>query len=481
MELITLVRRDAYADSVALMRLSAELRALPGVVAASAVMATELNRELLGDAGLLTSDAAAAGAGDLVVSVRAESQAAARAALERAEAMLAPRRGGAAVARESAPRSIWSAARHAEGATLALISVPGPYAAAEAHAALSAGLHVFLFSDGVPLEDEVVLKRRATALGLFVMGPECGTCILDGIGLGFANRVRRGGIGLVGASGTGLQEVTTLVHRLGGGVSHAIGTGGRDLDRAVGGLTTLQALEWLGRDPETRVIVVVSKPGSEVVARRVLDAAASSGKPVIACLLGGKSAPPETVRAVATLDEAARLAVIALGGPLPSFPAFPDPVSRSGGRVAGLFTGGSLCEEAEGIVGPGHRFIDFGSDRFTRGRPHPMIDPSLRNAAVAAAGGDASVGVVLVDVVLGDGAHEDPAGTLAPAILAARTTAARAGRTLCVIGHVVGTEEDPQRLSDQEARLVDAGVIVRPSNRLAAELARAIVGEPDGG
>jgi len=478
-ELIALVRRDAYADSVALMRVSTELRALSGVVAAAAVMATDLNREQLREAGLLTDEAAAAGAGDLLVAVRAESRAAAEAALERAAALLAERRAGAPTGRAIDPRSVLSAARRAGDATLALISVPGPYAAAEAQAALSAGLHVFLFSDHVPLADEIGLKRRAAARGLLVMGPECGTSILGGVGLGFANRVRRGGVGLVGASGTGLQEVTSLIHLHGGGVSHAIGTGGRDLDEAVGGLTTLQALEWFGRDQATRVIAVVSKPPSAAVARRVLGAAAATGKPVIACLLGWKEAPPAPVRLVDTLDEAARSAVTALGG-TPSVLAAPPAPPRSGGGVLGLYTGGSLCEEARSLVGTaGYRFDDFGSERYTRGRPHPMIDPSLRNAAVAAAGADAQVGVLLVDVVLGDGAHADPAAALAPAVLAARASAGRQGRPFHVIGHVVGTDQDPQSLARQEARLREAGALVCPSNRLAAELAREIARGPD--
>jgi len=215
------------------------------------------------------------------------------------------------------------------------------------------------------------------------------------------------------------------------------------------------------------------------VARRVLGAAAATGKPVVACLLGWKGAPPAPVRLVDTLDEAARSAVTALGG-TPSALAGPPAPPRSGGGVLGLYTGGSLCEEARALVGAaGYRFDDFGSERYTRGRPHPMIDPSLRNAAVAAAGADGQAGVLLVDVVLGDGAHADPAAALAPAVLAARASAGRQGRPLHVIGHVVGTDQDPQGLARQEARLREAGVLVCPSNRLAAELARGIAQGPD--
>lgn len=497
------VRSNTYVDSVALMRLTDALRALPGITEAAALMATEANRALLADAGLLADAARDAGANDLVIAVRAETAGAGRAALVRAEELLASRpgvasRSGAATgAREDdvAPRSLLGAARRAGGTCIAVISVPGPYASAEAQQALSAGLHVFLFSDHVALEDEVALKRRAAARGLLVMGPECGTSLLDGVGFGFANRVRRGDIGLVGAAGTGLQEVTTLVHRLGGGVSHAIGTGGRDLDAAVGGLTTLQALAWLARDAGTRAIVLVSKPASSAVAERVAAAAAATGKPVIACLLGWHGAVPASVRAVPTLDEAARAAVETVGIKPVDLPGpRPDGARRSPGYILGLFTGGTLCQEAAAVVagGPargrvtlssspagsdGDRFVDFGAGEHTRGRPHPIIDPGSRNAAVAASGRDAGVGVVLVDVVLGHAAHPDPAAALVPAIIDARAGAAREGRALSFVAHIVGTDEDPQRLDAQEATLREAGVLVCPTNRAAAALARALARE----
>jgi FdrA protein len=359
------------------------------------------------------------------------------------------------------------------GASIALVSVPGPHAAAEAHQALSAGLHVFLFSDGVPLADEVRLKQRARARGLLVMGPECGTSILDGIGLGFANRVRRGPVGLVAASGTGLQEVTSLIHRLGSGVSQAIGTGGRDLHEGVGGLATIQALSWLSRDAETRVIGLLSKAPSAAVAARVLDAARSSGKPVVAYLPGWKGTPPAGVRVVTTLESAALALLEATGAQVRAFSRGGAARRRRAGAVRGLFTGGTLCEEARAIVaGRGHRFVDFGDAAYTRGRPHPIIDPTLRNAAVARAGAERTAGVVLVDVILGDGAHPDPAGALAAVVRQAR----RRRTALEVVAHVVGTDEDPQGLADQEGKLRKAGARVCPTSRLAAELARDLAG-----
>jgi FdrA protein len=468
------VRPDAFVDSVALMQVTERVRALPGVREAALVMATELNRRVLDETDLLPAEVKGAGPADLVIAVRAESVDAADLALGQAEAFLAARRGEEGSLRHESPRSITGAVRGLPGANIALVSVPGLHAAAEAHQALSAGLHVFLFSDGVAVADEVRLKRRAEARGLLVMGPECGTSLVNGVGFGFANRVRRGHIGLVAASGTGLQEVSTLIHRLGAGISQGIGTGGRDLHEAVDGLATLQVLTWLARDPETRVIGIVSKAPSKAVAARVLAAAVMSDKPVVAYLPGWQGTPPPGVVMAGTLEAAAVECVRQLGRKRPAF-ARPRAGRAREGRVLGLFTGGTLLEEARTIVGAAAReFVDFGDSEYTRGRPHPIIDPSLRSAAVVRAGGDREVGVVLADVILGDGAHPDPAGALAAAVGEARARARRGRRTLEVVAHVVGTDEDPQGLAEQEAKLRRAGVRVCPTNRLAAELARGL-------
>jgi FdrA protein len=472
------VRRNRFVDSVALMQVTERVRALPGVRAAALLMATDLNRRLLEESDLLFAEAEQAGPTDLVITVRAESAAAADAALGDAEQLLVARRDEQGALRSQPPRSVLAAARRLSGANLAVVSVPGAHAAAEAHQALSAGLNVFLFSDGVPLAEEIRLKRRAQARGLVVMGPECGTSLVNGVGLGFANRVRRGHVGLVAASGTGLQEVSSLIHQLGAGVSQGIGTGGRDLDEAVGGLSTLQVLAWLARDPETRVIGIVSKASSADVTARVLEAAGATGKRVVACLSGWSGTSPPGVQIVETLEAAAVACVRALGRRRPVFdrPRGRAPVCPSYGRVLGLFTGGTLCEEARAIVGDaGRAFVDFGDSEYTRGRPHPIIDPSLRSAALARAGGDREVGVILADVILGDGAHPDPAAPLVAAIGEARARARRARRTLEVVAHLVGTDADPQGLAGQTDKLRRAGVRVCATNRVAAELARDLV------
>ncbi len=466
------VRRNAYFDSVTLLQVTSAVAALPGVVDAALVMATELNRDVLLDSGLLIGEALEAGPNDLLIALRASDSASADAALRQAELLLAQRRspGGAASLQQQPSRTIRSAMRNQPDATLAVVSVPGPYAAAEARQALAAGLHVFLFSDNVSLADEIELKQRARDLGLLMMGPDCGTTILSGIGVGFANVVRRGRIGLIGASGTGLQEVTTLLERAGLGVSHAIGCGGRDLSAEVGAITTLQALELLRDDPATDTIVLISKPPAPDVGRRVLEAAAATRKRVVACLLGAQTEAPRGVEVAVNLYQAARLAAGSAGTwqsmtkeDLPRMRLQPGQ-----SQVRGLFCGGTLCDEAELELGHDHQFIDFGDDRYTRGRAHPMIDPSLRHQAILQAADDPRVAVILLDVILGFGAHPDPAGLLAPIVREAIDRSNKGGRQLAVVGHIVGSASDPQNLVRQESTLRAAGMQLFGSNHHAA-------------
>ena len=371
---------------------------------------------------------------------------------------------------------------------------------------------MFLFSNGVPLEEERELKREARKRGLLVMGPDCGTAILRGVPLGFANVVRRGSIGLVAASGTGLQEVTCRIHALGEGVSHAIGTGGRDVSDALDGATMQQALDLLGADEATRVICIVSKPPSPPVARRIAEHARATGKGCVILFLG--AAPhalpgsPGIVFAT-TLSEAARAAVaLARGEPLaPSHEEDAGQeqaaeearrLARGQWRVAGLFSGGTFCAEAqaiwtrlglrvcsnvplenvqplaEGTRADAHLALDLGTEEFTTGKPHPMIDMATRIEALAGLADDPAVAAVVLDVVLGYGSHADPAGALAPAIAAAKARAAAAGRHLCVVAFACGTEQDPKALSSQRSKLAAAGALLAESSTAASRLAAAI-------
>jgi len=500
----TLLKPSAYFDSVTLMLVQREVRQLAGVEEAGVVMGTDANKELLRDAGLLTPEASRASADDLILVVRAISDEAAAGALTHAETILVQRRAPTAGS-SYRPKTVASAAQMLTGANLALISVPGRFAAGVAKDALAAGLHVMLFSDNVPVEAEIELKRTAASRGMILMGPDCGTCILGGAGLGFANRVRRGTVGIVGASGTGIQEVVSLVHRGGGGISQAIGTGGRDLNSAVRGLTTMQGLAALAADPGTEVIVLISKPPAPDVASQVLGAVQRLSKPVVVNFIGASVPPAKTVHAAQTLEDAAQQAMTLATGTAPRWPHWEALPAQEAGRLAstqkyvrGLYSGGTLCYEAllllPRYIGPvnsntpldppqalqsalrsrGHTVIDMGSDEFTVGRLHPMLDLDLRCQRLAREADDPEVAVILLDVVLGYGAHPDPARELAAAIRQARARAQAAGRWLPIVVSVCGTDEDPQDYEAQVATLLDAGAIVQASNAQAVRLAGLI-------
>lgn len=476
------VRAGAYHDSIVLMQLRVALSELAGVLDAGAVMGSAGNLELLRDGGLLPPDLGDLAAEDLVVVVRAADQEAAEAALGRVEELLARRR--AESDGELRPRSLTSALRALPEAQWVLVSVPGRWAAGVAREALDRDRHVFLFSDQVEIEEEVELKEQAAEAGLLVMGPDCGTAHVAGVGLGFANRVRRGPVGLVAASGTGLQTVASRLHALGTGVSHALGTGGRDLSQAVGGVTALQAIDLLGRDPATEVLALVSKPPAPEITARVLAAlnrvARKARKPAVVCLLG-RALPFRRLgdlHFATSLSEAAELAE-GLVGKRPAASGKPA-LPRREGELRGLFSGGTLAQEALGawtaLFGPvtsnlkspgslpwtgseqvtGHLLLDLGDDRFTAGRPHPMIDPAAVAERLEREARISRVAAVLLDVVLGDGAHPDPASVLAPAI---RTVRESRG-DLEVVAVLVGTDEDPQDLESQRERLEEAGARV---------------------
>lgn len=476
------------------MRVAAELGAQPGVRTASLVMATPSNKDVLAAAGLLTDEAGAAGANDLIVAVDADEETIAQ-VFKAAEEALSHRAASPppALGEPLRPRSL----AEVDG-SVAIISTPGRYAAAEAMKALRLGMSAFVFSDNVPLEEEVALKRDAHQRGLLVMGPDCGTAIVGGVPLGFANEVRRGDIGLIGASGTGLQQVSSLIDRWGAGVSHAIGVGSHDLSAAVGATSMLDALDALAADPDTRVLGLISKPPDSGTARSVLARAAASGKPVVAAFLGAEDDDaPEGVTMAPTLERAARLLVRAATGEEPPVTAMDDvgPRMALGERrlLRGLYAGGTFAYEAALILEPHlgaistaaeppavnrpaslpdrHLILDLGDDQFTVGRPHPMIDAGMRLDMLRAAGDDPRTAVIILDVILGHLAAEDPAADLAPAIAAITER----DDAPCVLAFVVGTAADPQGLARQERALSDAGACLAPSSTAAARMAKILL------
>lgn len=478
------VRQGSYHDSVSLMQVSRAAQEVQGVEAALVAMATELNREFLGPMGFDAD--VEAGPNDLLIAVRARDDDALAAALAAVEAALAASsRGDQGGFGDAAPPRTTAAALVRSDAPLVLISTPGEHAFVEAADALRGGANVMLFSDNVPIEQEVALKRLAAERDLLVMGPDCGTAMVGGIGLGFANAVRPGPVGLVAASGTGAQHLTCLLDDAGVGTSHVLGVGGRDLGVAVGGSATLQALQALDEDPGTELIVVLSKPPAAEVADRVRAAADELDTPVVFGLLG---------RDQSDLTELAAAIVEKLDGGTLEPRTWDPPTAATGrdGRLVGLFAGGTLATEAmivasatlgpirsnvplepswalDGDADTAHEVLDLGEDEYTVGRPHPMIDPSLRLERIAALGED--VAVLLVDVVLGHAAHPDPAADLAPAIEQLRE---RTGADVVV--SLCGAAGDAQGRDRQAERLQAAGASVHASNAEAARTAAARIG-----
>ena len=422
------VRPRTYHDSIVLMLASRRMADQPGIDSAMTAMGTPLNLDLLREGGLWAPELESAGPDDLILAARGDDpEAALQAGIEALAERPASVGGEGSTAR--AARTVRTAATRLSGANLAVIAVPGEHAAWAGWDALQSGLNVFCFSDNVSIADEVRLKDEALRRGLLFMGPDCGTAIIDGVGLGFSNRVPRGRIGIVGASGTGIQQLSCLLAHQGVGISHAIGVGGRDLSPEVGGRMAREAIRRLDEDPDTELIVVVSKPAAADLPSR---------KPLLKALL-------------APGVDLTEIALRAGGGRLPPDPSLP--FGRPD-RVTGIFSGGTLREEAALVWAGDPRFtaVDYGGAEYTRGRAHPMIDNTIRLDAIRRAHG-----VVYLDVVLGLGAHPDPASELAPAL---------AGHPSIVV--LIGTEEDPQVLSRQRAAFEAAGATVFLSNSRAA-------------
>ncbi|MFI0445100.1 FdrA family protein [Actinomadura sp. 6N118] len=488
------VRPGAYHDSVTLMRVSRRLTGRAGVADAMAAMATELNREVLEQMGFEVP--AGAGPGDLVVALRAEDRAfdEARHALDdllHEAAHPAPASGPDGWGAQEPARTTAAAAARvgASEASIVLLSVPGPHVFPEAMDALDAGLNVMIFSDNVPLDQEIELKETAARRGLIVLGPDCGTAVIGGAGLGFANAVDPGPVGMVAASGTGAQQLMCLLDAAGVGVSHVLGVGGRDLSRQVSGRSSLAALAALDADPATEVILMVSKPPAPRVADLIREAARRLDTPVIFALPGPGDGdrPGEYPGERRDLTRAAEETLERLGRPVPQWPSWPATAPRRGisrggttPHLRGLFAGGTLRDEAEAVVGDvlgwdlaahGHSLVDFGDDTYTRGRAHPMIDPTLRLAALAEQAADPGCGVLLLDVVLGYGAEPDPAAALAPAI----EKALRDRDDLAAVVSLCGTRADPQGREQQANALYRAGATVFLSNAAAARHAASLV------
>ncbi len=506
------IKKNQYRDSVFLMVINEQTRSLPGIDEIAVMMGTDNNKDIIKEVGFLSPEIDSATSRDIVICIRAGSDEEIEIALAQIDEMLTRKRRPEEL--EDVYKTLESAIRERPETNFAIISIPGQFASRETKRALNHGLNVLLFSDNVPIEEEIEIKKLATQSGRIVMGPDCGTAIINHIPLGFANAVIPGSIGLVAAAGTGLQEVVCIIDRAGGGISQAIGTGGRDLSDKVGGLSMLKGLDILDKDDETEIIVLISKPPGPITMKKILKRASKSPKKVIINFLGGDPELISSFGATAgqTLEETAFLAVAALKGEPYQHRNFSISEEELKRRlkeetesmipnqkfIRGLYSGGTLCDEAMLILndsvgevysniplkpelrlrdlskGQKHCCIDLGDDYFTRGRPHPMISPDSRSRYIISEAEDPEVAVLLLDIVLGYGAHMDMAGALRESIIVAKTEVKKRGGYLAVVASVCGTMKDPQNFLSQVQKLEDMGVVVMPSNAQAARFAAMI-------
>lgn len=496
------IRSGSYYDSAVLMQLQRSLSQLDGVDDAGVVMGTEENKEILAHIHLDTPEVRAAKSDDLVIVVRAADEATALGAIGQVDELMARKKSN--VDQDYRPKTLATAAEMMPEASWVLISVAGRFAAHLAHQALDLGKHVFLFSDNVSVEDEIALKAKAAEKGLLVMGPDCGTAMISGNGLGFANKIRKGPIGVVAAAGTGLQQVTTRIHQLGSGITHGIGTGGRDLKDPIGAATFLMALDVLARDPGTRVITLVSKPPAADIAEKVIRQARKVKKPVVINFIARKPSMRRdgNLWFATGMDDAAALAV-ELANKMPDLagaPVLPLEKFAPGQKYfRGLFSGGTLAYEAQflledyvgrvwanapikkenklkdSLTSEEHTIVDLGEDEFTVGRLHPMMDNEMRIRRLLEEAQDPQVAVIMLDVVIGFGSHHDPASELGPAVAKAKAIAEKEGRFLEVVVVATGTDEDPQVLDNQIEQMRAGGAWVSSSNEEVIQYAGSIL------
>ena len=504
------IRPNQYYDSVFLMMISRRISDVPGVQQNAALMGSDTNKKVLLDIGIQDAAIDAAHPNDLIVVVMADTEQIVDDVLARLDEYL---QGGAQGATVSSLHSFEDGLAQKPDANLVAISVPGEYAAREARKALESGLNVFLFSDNVSIDDELELKRLAAEKHLLVMGPDCGTSLIHGVGVGFANVVRQGPIGVISASGTGLQEFTSQVHNAGFGISHAIGTGSHDLADEIGGLTTLAALDALEADPHTSVIALISKPPGAKALAKLSERLRDCTKPVVGCFLGVRDeiAAGASFQRASLIDDAVRLSIAQIDGKPVSAQQQSAKQELEGIRrevaawsppqkyIRGLFAGGTFCYQSQqifrdadipvysnspldpeyGMADPdhsiGHTFVDMGDDRYTVGKPHPMIDGTMRKRRILTEGDDPQVAVLLLDIILGFNASTDPVGELLGAISEAKQRAQQRGGALTVVASICGTGDDPQDLSLQARILEENGVIVFRSNAGASHFCCALI------
>lgn len=501
-----IVKSNSYVDSMSLMALSTKVNQLPLVNKAMIGMGTDMNKQVIGDVGLMTPEVEKAGRGDLIIVFEVAQESDIDTVLAAIEALQNEKKSEGSG--EKSYTSLFKALEKEPESNFVLLSIAGEYIFLEAKDALNAGKNVMVFSDNVSVEEEISLKKLAIEKSLLLMGPDCGTAIINGTGLCFANKVKRGDIGVVAASGTGSQEISVQIDRLGAGISQLIGVGGRDLSEQVGGLMMFQGIQMLEADPQTKVIALISKPPAESVAQKIIETTKTISKPVVICFIGSQTSGSEhNIHFINnTLAAAAKAVELSLGqsvnpnGTVVDLNEATKGLATSQKYIRGLFAGGTVCDEifyalkpytqiSSNVAGPvesrnqfgeklqGNAVIDFGDDNYTQGRPHPMIDSTFRSQAILDQAKDPSVALIALDFELGFGANEDPVGSILPIIEEAQHIASKEGRKLVVLAYILGTDLDFQDKQSQRERLEKAGVLVVDSVFSLGETARHFIQE----
>lgn len=499
------IYKNTYIDSVTLMSTTSKLKKQFDLEELIMLMGTDMNKEMIQSVGLYQPEMDDASTADLILAVKQTSDESD--ILENIFEELTKKKES----KSTKEKTYHRIEEVKDLSNIAVISVPGIYAALEAKKALNNNLHVMMFSDNVSIEDEIKLKDLAIEKDLLMMGPDCGTSILNGIGLCFANKVQRGNIGLVAASGTGLQEVSVLIDKFGGGISQAIGVGGRDLSEQVGGRMMLHAIDALAKDPETHTIVLISKPPHKSVEENIVKKIKTINKPIVVCFLDSETVGVEGhITYTNTLAMGAEKALEKAGISITNLNEVTEEelkrtkelhkqLSSSQTALKGLFCGGTLTSEALSILRPhldditsnvakkpqekmenplessGHNLVDLGDDLFTNGKPHPMIEPTIRLERILKEAKNKETAVLLLDFELGFGSHDDPVGVTIETLKQAQELAKADGRNIAIVAYVLGTNKDKQNLAKATEELKNIGAVIAKTNAHAAILAANII------
>ena len=499
-----------------MMQFSQQLKDEQGVIDAAIVMGTELNKNTLKNMNLLTEDGAAATENDTLISISCQDQNSLNDAIQKAEQLLV----SSTVNIKNEFANLSSAFDAFSNANIASLSIPGQFVKEMATELIKKQLHLFVFSDHVPLEDEIYLKNLSLENNVLFMGPEAGTSILNGTVFGFGNRVRKGSVGIIGASGTGIQESSTMIDLFGEGISHGIGVGGRDLRNDIGGMMTMKAMEVFENDPNTKAVLLVSKPVDNDVRNEIINKINNfSKKNYVLCLVGdnenredsarikfSKSIQTSVLKILKSLDDNGYKKIMdvirsQINDSIKQSESLSKDLNEEQKFIRGFFAGGTLCYESKiileqmigkvysnlssddeysikgSVTSKENTLIDFGEEEFTSARPHPIIDPLLRKNRILEDANDPNVGVIIIDIICGINAAKNTIASHAETIKKAIQTAKEQGRKLSIFAYICGTEKD---VSENELKLLtDSGAKLFTSNALMSFAAALVVNKSD--